>query len=153
LKKKLLLPLLRLNSPLSLSSPPSPDDVANAHTTELNSAWVSPKDIYPLPEKDIRAFLSKGGKSNGELRRGYEVALDPTAWIAQKAEEDTQRAMQYEENLARIEAGEAEEEYDYELESVAKKAGGGKRKRASEASPKMRVNAQDSRNKKASNVR
>lgn len=47
-------------------------------------AWLLARDISPLLRPDIERFIQapKGAKRSGELLKGYQVALDPTAWEA-----------------------------------------------------------------------
>ncbi|EJD44218.1 Tudor/PWWP/MBT [Auricularia subglabra TFB-10046 SS5] len=47
-------------------------------------AWLIARDISALKREDIERFIQapKGAKRSGELLKGYQVALDPTAWEA-----------------------------------------------------------------------
>jgi len=48
------------------------------------SSWVPPKEISKLPRHEVQAFLSKPSQENrddGGLHKGYEIALNPAAWL------------------------------------------------------------------------
>lgn len=45
-----------------------------------NSHWANLKELKPLPEKAIKAYLEEPSHKKGKLRTGYETALDPTEW-------------------------------------------------------------------------
>ena len=83
--------------------------------------WATPKDLSLLSNDEIESFLNDGSKKrDGQLREGYQIALNPTEW------EELQDKALAEYN----EADEQEEEAD-ELED--EEDAGSKRRRKSDA--------------------
>ncbi len=86
----------------------------------LISSWLVSKEITPLHDHEIKAWLEQTHRKstpNG-LRAAYETAKDPSEWISKLAPVDDEP--------------EAEEEEEDQLEDDAEEVGGGKRKRAAE---------------------
>ena len=59
------------------------------------SAWVQPKDLSRLSLKEIEAYVNEPSKKNGDLLKGYKIAMDPNQWereqeaARERAEEET----------------------------------------------------------------
>jgi hypothetical protein len=49
-----------------------------------SSAWTVTKDISKLQKHEIEAFINEPSKKNGDLHKGYKIALDPDAWLAEQ---------------------------------------------------------------------
>ena len=39
-----------------------------------------PKDISKLQKHEIEAYINEPFRKNGDLLKGYKIALDPTSW-------------------------------------------------------------------------
>jgi hypothetical protein len=50
-----------------------------------NSSWTHSRDLEHLSPKAIKDFLNEPrGRATGDLKRGYQVAQDPTEWDAEQ---------------------------------------------------------------------
>lgn len=113
------------------------------------SAWMSPKDLEPLTTKDIETFLAKPGSKGGQLRTGYQIALDPTDWFEEQADlamaREVKNATEENDQLA------SGDEMDYEGEDGgSSKKASNKRKRQSDAGEsKTKESAADAKKRKA----
>lgn len=84
------------------------------------------KDISKLQRHEIEAYVNEPSKKSGDLREGYQIALDPEKWLAEKEAQ----AQEY----ADAEANAAIDQLDSEEEGVdSKTAKSKKRKRESDA--------------------
>ncbi|KAG8948463.1 hypothetical protein FRC04_009671 [Tulasnella sp. 424] len=120
-------------------------------------SWAVAKDLSRLQQHEIEAYINEPSKKNSELKRGYEVALDPTPWIEEieRKEADAEAAAaEEEEGVDQLEDSEGggEEEVDSDADSASastkkkKSQAGKKRKRESnsaEDGKKKRKNAQE----------
>ncbi|KAG8897611.1 hypothetical protein FRB99_008044 [Tulasnella sp. 403] len=118
-------------------------------------SWAVAKDLSRLLPHEMEAYLNEPSKKNGDLKRGYEIALNPTPW----EEELERRQAEYEaaaaeeeegvDQLEESEAGEDELDSDADSSSTKKKKktqGGKKRKRenvSAEEQKKRRRSAQE----------
>lgn len=97
------------------------------HRSPPNSAWTVAKDLSKLQKHEIEAFIGEPSKKSGDLHKGYQIALDPEEWIAEK-DSEAQEAAEHEANAA-VDQLDSEGEDDGESKSAKSK----KRKRESEA--------------------
>ncbi|RDX55244.1 hypothetical protein OH76DRAFT_880528 [Lentinus brumalis] len=95
-------------------------------------AWLVPKDISRLQQHEIEAYVNEPFKKNGDLLKGYRIALNPAEWEAER-DAAVAEAQEAEAN-AEVDqlASDGEEEAD---EDVDKKKKVKKRKRDSDAAP------------------
>lgn len=105
------------------------------------SAWLHPKDMSALLPHEIEAFLADDNKKrNGELHKGYQIALDSAEFVRQQ--KSNVRALKESMDNAQVDQLESEGEEggegDEDGATVVKKSKGStskKRKRDSEAEP------------------
>ncbi|RPD58669.1 hypothetical protein L227DRAFT_504863 [Lentinus tigrinus ALCF2SS1-6] len=116
-------------------------------------AWIVPKDISRLQQHEIEAYINEPYKKNGDLLKGYRIALNPAEWEAERdaaaaeAREDEANA-----EVDQLES-DGEEEADEDVEKK-KKPKPKKRKRESDAAPaKAKSKAKKSSTEPASKPR
>jgi len=95
-------------------------------------AWTVAKDISKLQKHEIEAYVNEPSKKSGDLREGYQIALDPEKWLAEK-EAQAQEVAEAEAN-APIDQLDSEEEGGDAKASKSKK-----RKRESDAAPSAKA--------------
>jgi len=111
------------------------------HRLGSYSAWLHPKDMSALLPHEIEAFLADDNKKrNGELHKGYQIALDSAEFVRQQ--KNNVRALKESMDNAQVDQLESEGEEggegDEDGATVVKKSKGStskKRKRDSEAEP------------------
>ncbi|KAG8906576.1 hypothetical protein FRC01_007955 [Tulasnella sp. 417] len=118
-------------------------------------SWAVAKDLSRLQQHEIEAYINEPSKKNSELKRGYEVALNPTPWIEEieRKEADAEAAAaEEEEGVDQLEDSEGggEEEVDSDADSASakkKKSQAGKKRKhdsiSAEDGKKKRKNAQE----------
>ncbi|KIO30362.1 hypothetical protein M407DRAFT_242247 [Tulasnella calospora MUT 4182] len=118
-------------------------------------SWAVAKDLSRLQQHEIEAYINEPSKKNSELKRGYEVALNPTPWIdeIERKEADAEAAAaEEEEGVDQLEDSEGggEEEVDSDADSASakkKKPQAGKKRKhdsiSAEDGKKKRKNAQE----------
>ncbi|TFK61901.1 Tudor/PWWP/MBT [Pluteus cervinus] len=89
-------------------------------------AWLSPQDISKLQTHEIESYINEPYRKSGDLLNGYRIALDPTKW----EEEQAQNAAVDEEPSDEVDQLASEEDEDGESKKSAKSK---KRKRESDA--------------------
>ena len=90
------------------------------------------KDISKLQKHEIEAYVNEPSKKSGDLREGYQIALDPEKWLAEKESQA--------QEFADAEANAAIDQLDSEEEGVDARAGKSKkRKRESDAAPSAKA--------------
>lgn len=105
-------------------------------------AWIPAGDVKILATKTIENYLNthKKGKKDTEIRKGYEVALDPTEW-----ESNIQASLESWKELNQIQTQQDEMEED-QLDQDESSSTNKKRKRATEPKEtKVRESAADKR--------
>ncbi|KAG9009593.1 hypothetical protein FRB94_011856 [Tulasnella sp. JGI-2019a] len=116
-------------------------------------SWAVAKDLSRLLPHEIEAYISEPSKKNGDLKRGYEIALDPTSWEeehdqkqadAEAAEEEMEEGV---DQLEDSDGGEEEMEADGDGSSKKKKSTAGKKRKreiaTAEDQKKKRKNNQE----------
>ncbi|KAI0708924.1 hypothetical protein C8T65DRAFT_203956 [Cerioporus squamosus] len=95
-------------------------------------AWVVPKDISRLQQHEIEAYINEPFKKNGDLLKGYRIALNPSEWEAERdaAVAEAQEAEANAEVDQLQSDGEEEADDDEDKKKKTKK-----RKRDSDAAP------------------
>lgn len=96
-----------------------------SHFSLLCSAWTVAKDISKLQRHEIEAYVNEPSKKSGDLREGYQIALDPEKWLAEKEAQAQEHAD--------AEANAAIDQLDSEEEGADSKTKSKKRKRESDA--------------------
>jgi hypothetical protein len=103
------------------------------------SAWLHPKDMSALLPHEIEAFLADDNKKrNGDLHKGYQIALDSAEFV--REQRDNVRAFKDSMDNAQVDQLESENDGqgDDDAASSAKKSKAStskKRKRESEPEP------------------
>ncbi|KZS98561.1 hypothetical protein SISNIDRAFT_148144 [Sistotremastrum niveocremeum HHB9708] len=109
-------------------------------------SWAIAKDLSLLQKHEIEAYISEPHKKSGDLLKGYQIALNPEAW---EAEREAQR-VDDEEAEADAEIDELEGEQDGEADEDGEKKPKAKKKREPEAKskPKKKKDANENADKK-----
>lgn len=106
-------------------------------------AWLNARDIKSLPAHQIRAYLEESHrKKDGDLKKAYEIALNPSEWETRQSEYAV-AAAEREDQLA------DEDEEDYEVEDEEEE-GSKKRKAPSKSKAKTEKKAKVDKPKPAS---
>lgn len=118
-----------------------------SHITCHDSAWAVAKDISRLLPHEIEAYISEPSKKNGDLKRGYEIALDPESWEKEREQlqADAEAAEEEEEEgVDQLDESDGGEDELDEEDGKKKKSTSKKRKRET-------ANAEDLKKKRKSN--
>ena len=97
------------------------------------SAWTVVKDISKLQKHEIEAFISEPSKKSGDLHKGYKIALDPEAWLAE------QEAIAQE--IAELEENASVDQLDSEAEGEVRAGKSKKRKREPDVTSSAKAKA------------
>lgn len=92
----------------------------------FHSAWLTPQDISKLQTHEIESYINEPYRKSGDLLSGYRIALDPTKW----EEEQAQNAAVEEEPSDEVDQLASEGDEDGESKKSTKSK---KRKRESDA--------------------
>ncbi|KAG6829570.1 hypothetical protein H0H92_004119 [Tricholoma furcatifolium] len=98
-------------------------------------AWLIAKDMSKLQQVEIQAYINEPFKRSGDLLQGYKIALDPTAWEAERAADIAALAAEPSDDA---EEGEDVDELASDDGAAKKGAKSKKRKRESSVSAKTR---------------
>ncbi|KAG8864527.1 hypothetical protein FRB96_005030 [Tulasnella sp. 330] len=114
-------------------------------------SWAVAKDLSRLLPHEIEAYINEPSKKNGDLKRGYEIALDPTAWEEehdQKQADADAAEEEMEEGVDQLEESEGgEDELDAEGDGSSKK----KKSTAGKKRKREIVTAEDQKKKRKNN--
>lgn len=115
------------------------------------SSWAVAKDLSRLLPHEIEAYINEPSKKNTELKRGYEIALNPGPWeeeLLRKQEEIDAAVADEEEGVDQLEESDGEEEVESDADSTT-----GKKKKKSQAGKKRKrdsVSAEEQKKKRKS---
>ncbi|KAG8934533.1 hypothetical protein FRC03_010469 [Tulasnella sp. 419] len=119
--------------------------------------WSLAKDLSRLLPHEIEAYISEPSKKNGDLKRGYEIALNPEAWekeFQKRLEEKQRQEEEIEESVDQLDESEgADDEPDAEGEAADDGETTSKKKKKSDAGKKRKresTSADDKKKKKKS---